>query len=85
MDRMSHKIAMKVAVQHAAKQAVELAISIGSLVEKIDYSPARFDTDACWARGNIASIRRELDDLEHLLAGREPPVEVCPQHRSEAA
>lgn len=78
MNLADRKLAIKVAVQHAAKQTVELTLSVGSLVEKLEQRPARFDVDASWARGNIAAIRRELDDLEHLLAGREVPVPVAP-------
>ena len=79
MDLQSRKIAIKVAAQHAAKQAVELALSVGGLAEKLDHRQAAFDVDAMWARRNIAAIRRELDDLEHMLAGREPPVAICPK------
>lgn len=85
MDAQDRRIALKVAAQHAAKQAVELAMAVSAVVEslKTDDRALRAVEDA-WARGNIAAIRRELDDLEHLLAGREPPIPVAPAPKEAA-
>lgn len=79
MDLSERKVSMRASAQHAAKQAVELALSVGSLSEKITERPARFEVDATWARGNIAAIRRELDELEALIDGREPNIRPAPK------
>lgn len=75
MDQQDRRIAMRVAAQHAAKQAVELAMTVSAAAEKIKVDgDGTWAVEGVWARGNIAAIRRELDDLENLLAGREPAV-----------
>jgi len=82
MDAVTQSRAMRVAATHAAKQAIELVESIATLSEKLPVD--RLGVDAVWARGNIRAIRAELDDLEHLLEGRQPPVPVAPK-QPEAA
>lgn len=72
MDAMSHRVALRVAAQHIGKQAVELAGSIAA------FSLNSSGVEAIGARCNIAAIRRELADLEHLLEGREPPIPAAP-------
>lgn len=79
MDLTERKIGLRVAAQHAAKQAVELALAVGAIAEKLQAHPALLEVDASCARRNIAAIRRELDDLEHLIADREPPIEAAPR------
>lgn len=80
MNITDQRRAMSVAATHTAKQAVELVESIARIGEHLDGDlRARRETETTWARGNIAAIRRELDDLEELIEGREPKVPVAPR------
>lgn len=75
MNAADRRRALRVAAEFAAKQAVELTASAHVIGECIGNGPrARFDVEAISARTNIAAIRRELDDIEALIEGREPAV-----------
>lgn len=80
MDIADRKMAMRVAATHGTKQAVELAMSVAALAERLGVDPAFLcELEANSARRHIRAIRRELDDLEQLIAGQEPKVEAAPR------
>jgi hypothetical protein len=80
MNVADRRRALNVAATHAAKQAIELVESVAKIGERLRDDPRiGSEVDALWAKGNIHAIRRELADLEHLLAGHEPPVPVAPE------
>jgi hypothetical protein len=71
MDLSDQRRAMRVAATHAAKMAIDLQQAVTTMAATL---PNRSEVEEIGARVAIAAIRRELDDLEHLIVGREPPV-----------
>lgn len=59
---LSSRVMIRASAQHIAKQAVELTAS----AHVVTADPTN-DAERTWALGNIAAIRRELDELEGLL------------------
>lgn len=61
--------AMRVAAEHLAKMAIELTGAVHTMAEHIDDDfAARWDVEAISARVALDAIKREMADLEALLA-----------------
>jgi hypothetical protein len=75
MDLTDRKSALRVAAGFAAKQAVELAMTVSELAERLGESP-RYLTELNErdARRKMAAIRTELDTLEKLLGAEVIPL-----------